>query len=151
MSNSSGRRTPGLRRIGRVLHMAPESRYIFPYMVELAARGSARATGLRLVVSDVGWRVLVGTAAGAVAGLLVGGIGGRLAMLLLRLTSPESVLGLTSDDGFEIGVVSLRTFRLLLATTGVGAAAGALYAGLRGMLPARLRLPLWTAFWAVAG
>ena len=31
-------------------------------------------------------------------------------MLLLRLTSPESVIGLTSDDGFEIGVFSVRTF-----------------------------------------
>ena len=56
------------------------------------------------------WWILVGTAAGAIAGLLIGGIGGRLAMLLLRLTSDEIVLGLTSDDGFEIGVVTATRF-----------------------------------------
>jgi hypothetical protein len=120
-------------------------------VASLAATERVRGTAPRAVIADVGWRVVVGTAAGAVAGLLVGGVGGRLAMLLLRLTSPKSVIGLTSDDGFEIGVVSTSTFALLVVTTGLGAAAGALYAGLRGAMPVRLRLPLWTAFGAVAG
>jgi hypothetical protein len=68
--------------------------------------------------------------AGVGLGVLVGGVGGRLAMLLLRLTSPESVVGVISDDGFEIGQVTLfGTLGLvaLAATVGlVGAVAYAL-------------------------
>jgi len=120
-------------------------------MTGLATTERVEGTAVRAVVGDVGWRVLAGTAAGAVAGLLVGGIGGRLAMLLLRLTSPESVIGVTSDDGFEIGVISLSTFSLLFVTTGLGGVVGALYAGVRGAVPARLRLPIWVVVWACVG
>lgn len=45
-----------------------------------------RRVAARDEVSSIVWWVLVGAAAGAIAGFLVGGIGGRLAMLLLRLT-----------------------------------------------------------------
>ena len=95
--------------------------------------------------------MLVGAGSGAIAGLVVGGIGGRLAMLLLRLTSPDFVVGMTSDDGFEIGVVSTRTLNLLLATAGLGAINGVLYSALREAIPARLRLPLWTFLAASLG
>lgn len=91
----------------------------------------------------VAWWVLVGTASGAIAGLLVGGVGGRLAMLLLRLTSPDMVIGMTSDDGFEIGVFSADTLQLLAGMTVLGGANGLLYAALRGAIPRRARLPLW--------
>ena len=64
---------------------------------------------LREDARAVAWWVLVGVAAGAIAGLLVGGIGGRLAMLLLRLTSPDSVIGMRSDDNFEIGVLTTES------------------------------------------
>ena len=97
------------------------------------------------------WRVLAGTAAGAIVGLVIGGIGGRLAMLLLRLTTPGSIAGLVSDDGFEMGVVSGSTAFLLFTTTALGAIDGALYSGLRGAIPPRLRLPLWTALGALVG
>ncbi|MCZ7588517.1 MAG: hypothetical protein M5U27_06595 [Gaiella sp.] len=117
-------------------------------MEAAAARGSRRvATDAR----SVAWWVLVGAAAGAVAGALVGGVGGRLAMLLLRLTSPDVVIGMTSDDGFEIGVVSLDTVQLVLAMAMLGGINGVLYAALRGGIPARLRLPLWSAFAAALG
>jgi hypothetical protein len=54
-------------------------------------------------------------------GALVGGVGGRLAMLLLRATSSPHVHGVTSDDGFFIGRVTLGgTYNLI----GVGAAIG---------------------------
>lgn len=102
-------------------------------------------------VSSILWWVLVGTAAGAIAGFLVGGIGGRLAMLLLRLTSGDVVLGVTSDDGFEMGVVSAQTFNLVLAMTVLGSLNGLLYAVLRNAIPLRLRLPLWTGLAALAG
>ncbi len=51
------------------------------------------------------FRVIV--AAGFLVGLPVIGLGSRLAMLLLRLTSPDAVIGATSDDGFTIGKVTV--------------------------------------------
>lgn len=112
--------------------------------------GPSRITG-RDELSAIAWWVLVGTGGGAIAGLIVGGIGGRLAMLLLRLTSSDIVIGLTSDDGFVMGVVSTKTLNLLLLTTALGAANGALYAALRVTIPTRLRLPLWVALAGTAG
>jgi hypothetical protein len=106
---------------------------------------------VRRDAAAVGWWVLVGAAAGAVAGALVGGVGGRLAMLLLRLTSPDDVIGMTSDDGFEIGVVSLDTAQLVLAMAMLGGINGVLYAALRGAIPRKLRLPLWSVFAAALG
>lgn len=93
----------------------------------------------------VAWWVLAGAAAGAIAGFLVGGVGGRLAMLLLRLTSTDTVIGVTSDDGFEIGVVTTDTLNLIMGMTMFGAINGVAYAAVRGWLPRRLRLPLWVA------
>ena len=59
--------------------------------------------------------------AGIWLGALVGGVGGRLAMLVLRLASPATVHGVISDDGFLIGQVTLKgTYDLI----GVGAAIG---------------------------
>ena len=92
----------------------------------------------------VAWWVLVGAAAGAIAGFLVGGVGGRLAMLGLRLTSPETVVGVLSDDGFEIGVLTTDTLQLVAGMTMFGAINGIAYAALRGSIPRRLRLPLWS-------
>jgi hypothetical protein len=100
---------------------------------------------------DVAWWVLVGAAAGAIAGLVVGGVGGRLAMLLLRLTSPDLVIGAISDDGFEIGVITPATLNLVAAMGAVGGVNGVLYAAVRRAIPARLRLPLWSLFAAAVG
>jgi len=97
------------------------------------------------------WRVLVGLGAGGIAGFAVGGIGGRLAMLLLRLTSPPDAIGVISDDGFEIGVVSSSSITFAFQMTMIGGINGVLYAGVRTVLPGRLRLPLWTAFGAMLG
>ncbi len=71
-------------------------------------------------------------------------------MLLLRLTSPESVIGLATEDGFEIGVVTARTLRFTLQMTLLGATNGVLYAALRGSIASRLRLPLWSLVAAAA-
>jgi hypothetical protein len=113
------------------------------------------ATGSSVTVrhdaAAVAWWALVGTASGAIAGALVGGIGGRLAMLLLRLTSPADVIGMTSDDGFEVGVLSFDTAQLVLAMAMLGAINGVLYAALRGALPRKLRLPLWSVLAAALG
>ena len=51
----------------------------------------------------------------------IGGVGGRLAMFILRLTSDPSLHGLKTDDDFTIGQVTLGgTYNLVI----VGAAAG---------------------------
>jgi hypothetical protein len=48
-------------------------------------------------------------------------VGGRVAMLVLRLVSPDTVHGVISDDGFLIGQVTLKgTYDLI----GLGAAIG---------------------------
>jgi hypothetical protein len=62
--------------------------------------------------------------AGAACGLVWGGIGGRIAMRVVFLTSSEHVRGLTSDDGFEIGTISGATVFLLIFTTILGGIAG---------------------------
>ncbi len=83
-------------------------------------------------------RVLV--LAGVPFGVVVAGLGSRLAMLVLRLTSPDSVRGVLSDDGFEIGRVTLSgTYNLL----GLGATVGVLGAGLYRMVAPWLLGPQW--------
>lgn len=68
------------------------------------------------------WLVLLdhfGAAAlgGLAAGFLVGGIGGRLAMFILRVTSDDRVVGIQSDDDFTIGQISSASLFLILVTT----------------------------------
>jgi hypothetical protein len=66
--------------------------------------------------------------AGVWLGALVGGVGGRLAMLVLRLLSPDSVRGVTSDDGFRIGEVTLSgTYGLIALGAGIGVIGAAAY------------------------
>ena len=81
--------------------------------------------------------VLLGAAAGAWAGFLIGGVGGRVAMGLLRVTSPDTVRGRISDDGFEIGQISAATVFLLAITTGLGAVVGVVYIAVRRAVPGR--------------
>jgi len=85
-----------------------------------------------------GLRVL--TVAGIPTGVLVAGVGSRLAMLLLRVTSDDSVNGLESDDGFTIGEVTLSgTYNLLM----LGATVGVIGAGAYRMVRPWLIGPNW--------
>jgi hypothetical protein len=85
------------------------------------------------------WRwLLLGGAAGAVSGFLVGGVGGRLAMFVLRLTSSDSVRGVESDDGFTIGKFSVQTVFLLGLATVLGLLVGITSVALRSQLPGRV-------------
>jgi hypothetical protein len=88
---------------------------------------------------------------GLVAGFLVGGVGGRLAMFVLRVTSDDTVRGLESDDGFEIGRVSSDSVFLLVATTLVGTLLAFGYLVVRRWLP-EARRPLQSAtFFGLVG
>lgn len=92
----------------------------------------------------VRWASL-GLVAGGLSGLLVGGVAGRLAMFLLRLTSSDSVHGVESDHGFTIGIISTGTLFLLFITTALGAAGGLAYVAVRSFLPVAIRLVGWAA------
>ncbi len=85
-------------------------------------------------VSRAGRRLAVATAAGALSGLMVGGIGGRLAMMLLARLTPESE-GLLSDDGFVIGQLTVSgTLNLLVVTVVLGVLGGGIYLVVRNLM-----------------
>lgn len=63
----------------------------------------------------------IAVVAGVPVGIVIIGLGSRLAMFVLRLTSPDAAVGVTSDDGFEIGRVTLGgTYNLLTLGAAVG-------------------------------
>jgi hypothetical protein len=78
---------------------------------------SRRRVGLEPTVRLLSATIIIGAATGAV----IGGLGGRLAMRILFLTSDDAVKGLTSDDGFEIGRFTLGdTAGLVVVTSLIG-------------------------------
>lgn len=84
------------------------------------------------------------TLGGFLCGAVVGGVGGRLAMLLLRFTSSDQAHGVITDDGFPVGVFTLgETLGLVAFTTLLGVGVSTLYLVARRFLPTRNR-PLWT-------
>lgn len=79
------------------------------------------------------FRVIV--IAGFLVGIPVIGVGSRLAMLLLRITSPDTVVGATSADGFTIGQFSLGgTYNLLMMGVGLGVLGAAVYLAVKPLL-----------------
>jgi len=93
-------------------------------------------------VVELGRRVSLGVLAGAIAGLVACGIGGRLFMSALAALNPD-VAGIKSDDGFTIGQVTLSgTVNLLFVTTVIGAVAGLVWVAVRGL---RFGPPWWRA------
>jgi hypothetical protein len=89
--------------------------------------------GWASAAEDAARRLGAVTAAGALLGLLVGGVGGRLAMLLIARLNPRAT-GLESDDGFTIGQLTSDTFNLLAVGTVIGALGGGIYFLLRGVM-----------------
>lgn len=76
--------------------------------------------------------------AGITTGLVVAGAGSRLAMLVLRVTSPDNVRGVTSDDGFSIGRFTLGgTYGLFVLGGFVGVIGAAAYQWVRPWLLGR--------------
>ena len=94
----------------------------------VACDGGGREAGDASAAAEVVERLRVLVVAGIPVGVVVVGIGSRLAMLLLRVTSPEQVRGVESDDGFTIGQITLAgTYNLLMLGAAVGIIGAAAY------------------------
>ena len=92
------------------------------------------------IARDVMEYMRVMVVGGIAAGVVLIGIGSRVAMLVLRLTSPDRVRGVVSDDGFTIGRVTLAgSYNLLL----LGAGFGIIGAGAYRLVAPRLIGPTW--------
>ena len=102
-------------------------------------------------LSSPGATLASGVSAGFLTGLLIGGVGGRLAMLVLRLTSGLVLRGRQTDDGFTIGVFSTQTLFLLGVTAGLGILGGLFYLIVRGWIPARWRVLVMTVYVGLIG
>lgn len=79
-------------------------------------------------------RLSASVLAGAVLGLVLGGAGARLSMMLLAALNDETH-GVVTDDGFEVGQLTLSgTLNLLLIGTLLGGFGGLVYHVLRPLL-----------------
>lgn len=88
----------------------------------------------RVSITHAARRLAAVAAAGTLLGLLVGGVGGRLAMMVLARMNPRAT-GVTSDDGFSIGQLTLAgSLNLLLVGALLGALGAAVYAVLRALM-----------------
>jgi hypothetical protein len=109
-----------------------------PSRAQSAARSVAAATARVL-------RVLI--LAGIPTGVLVIGLGSRLAMFALRLTSSPTVIGIQSDDEFTIGRFTLSgTYNLLLLGAAFGMLGAAAYQWVRPWLIG----PVWFRYLTLA-
>ncbi|MDQ4059440.1 MAG: hypothetical protein M3124_09995 [Actinomycetota bacterium] len=82
-----------------------------------------------------------GAMAGAIAGLVAGGIGSRLAMRVLAITTPAAEGAITEADATVGQITAGGTLFLLLFGTALGVGGGLAYLALRHWLPARWRGP----------
>jgi hypothetical protein len=92
-----------------------------------------------------------GVWAGLISGALIGGLGGRLAMFLLRVTSDPSLRGLETDDGFEIGSFTGSTIFLVALCVAGGVLGGLFYLAVRSWAPRRYRAVAMATFVGLAG
>ena len=84
-------------------------------------------------------RLGAGLWAGFLSGAVIGGVGGRLAMFVLRLTSDPSLRGMKTDDGFGIGSFTGDTMFLVAITAIGGLLGGLVYLAIRGWIPEKGR------------
>ncbi|MSQ41932.1 MAG: hypothetical protein EXR65_02720 [Dehalococcoidia bacterium] len=75
------------------------------------------------------------TAVGLLLGAVIGGLGSRLAMRLLFLTSDPAMHGVLTDDGFPIGEITFAgTANLILSTSGIWVIGAFVYLAVRRFL-----------------
>ncbi|MGZ4594200.1 MAG: hypothetical protein ACXV3C_10045 [Actinomycetes bacterium] len=107
----------------------------------------APEAGWRRSADDAARRLAAITGVGVLLGLLVGGVGGRLAMMLLSRLNPQAT-GFTSDDGFRIGQFTVPdTLNLLV----VGAMFGLIGAGFYALVRGLMLGPRWFQVLCIAG
>lgn len=87
------------------------------------------------ILRNVGHRVMAGVVGGFICGFVIGGVGGRLAMFILRLTTDTNIAGIDSDDGFVMGSFTGATLFLVASTSFLGAFGGVVYAAVSGWVP----------------
>lgn len=105
------------------------------------------SAGWRASAEQAARRFAVISALGGLLGALVGGVGGRLAMMLLARLNPEAT-SVMRDDGFRIGQFTLSdTLGLLLVGAGFGLAGAGVYSFVRGLMIG----PHWFQVLSVAG
>ena len=108
--------------------------------------------GARADLKTIAYWLSLGAAAGGLGGALIGGIGGRLAMLLLRFTSDDSVRGVETDDGFIMGRFSFfDTVQLVAVTVIMGAVVGLIVVAGRPFFPKRGMPFAWALAGAITG
>lgn len=107
--------------------------------------------GFRTTYVAAGRNLAAVLSIGALSGFLVGGVGGRLAMLILRLASAPSLEGAFTEDGLVIGRFSGESAFLLAAATLGGLFLAPLYVVARDWLPARGRPVLFGIWTGVLG
>lgn len=104
-----------------------------PEGVDGAAAVRSPGAGWRTSAEDALRRLATLSAAGALLGLVVAGVGSRLAMLLLARLNPQAT-GRQSDDDFTMGQFTVgNTVNLLVVTTVLGVLGAGVYAALRGL------------------
>src|SRR5215203_219267 len=109
-------------------------------MTDVVAADRPEPVNARVRLLALARTLSVGAVAGAICGLLVGGVLGRFAMRLLAVTSGRSAQGGVTDDQAIVGEVTLRgTVTLALICTGLGALGGLIYLCVRRVLPDSLR------------
>ena len=114
-----------------------------------AARGGRQPW--RALYADAATFLSRGLLGGLICGVVIGGVGGRLAMFVLRLTSDDSLRGAETDDGFIIGSFTGDTLFLVIATGLLGAAGGLVYLGVRGWFPRPWRAVAYALLGATFG
>jgi hypothetical protein len=112
---------------------------------------SIETTTLRNDLTAAARPVAAVAVTGALTDAVIGGIGGRLAMFVLRLTSDPALRGLKTDDDFTIGIFSGATLFLVIVTTVLGIVGGLVYLVVRGWLPERARAWLFGALTGIVG
>ncbi len=99
----------------------------------------------------LGRRVGAALLGGIVCGAVIGGGGGRLVMLALRVTSSSALRGQRTDDGFVIGQFTSASLFLVSLAAVLGGVGGLLYLGVRDWIPLRWRAPLTGVMTALVG
>jgi hypothetical protein len=112
---------------------------------------SVEAATLRNDLTAAARPVAAVAVAGALTGAVIGGVGGRQAMFVLRLTSDPALRGLKTDDDFTIGIFSDATLFLVIVATVLGIIGGLVYLVVRGWIPERGRPWLFGALTGIVG